>query len=327
MNELISIIVPVYNVEPYLKNCIQSIRNQTYPMLEILLVDDGSTDQSGRICDEYKKMDERIKVIHKKNGGLSDARNAGLAIASGEYIGFVDSDDAIHPEMYERLYLAVKNKGADIALCDFKRVRENGAFLKKKVAAKGNRSVTVLKREQAQELYFDKDKRIALTVAWNKLYKRDLFEGIQFPKGKIHEDEFTTYQLLYRAKDIVHIKEELYYYLIRESSITGQFNMKRFDLLEAYRCRMIFYQKKRELNLWKKMAFLYMRMFAQYVDWIKKTNHYNVKQVEFHRKMFCSLYYRNQKHISFLPKEKAECLLFCNCTSLYLFLWSFMKKR
>ena len=121
----ISIIVPVYNVDQYLENCIESILNQTFKDYELILIDDGSTDKSGEICDKYEKKDNRIKVIHKYNGGLSSARNAGLDLACGKYIGFVDSDDSIHPEMYEILYDLQQIYNADISVCSFKKVYEN----------------------------------------------------------------------------------------------------------------------------------------------------------------------------------------------------------
>lgn len=228
MNELISVIVPIYKVEAYLDECVQSIVDQTYPHLEIILVDDGSPDSCGSMCDEWAKRDARIKVIHKPNGGLSDARNAGLEIASGDYIAFVDSDDWIEPGMYEKMLSALVKEEADICAC-----RILSCFPDRR-AAWGCPSYRVTDPEQTLAMLYD-DAAYPVS-ALNKLYRRELWEQLRFPVGKICEDAFTTYRLIHSAERIVQLPEALYCYRIRpESIMTSRFSPKRMDEEEVWR--------------------------------------------------------------------------------------------
>ena len=230
MEELISVIVPIYNVEKYLNKCIESIINQSYSNLEIILVDDGSKDSSGIMCDSYILKDKRIKVIHKENGGLSDARNVGLDKAKGEYIVFIDSDDWIDEKMIEILYNIVKKNNSDISICDYFL-----AYNEEIQTQKEDIEVINLSNIEALKKIYDKDLGVCMIVAWNKLYKRNLFkDDIRYPYGKIHEDEFTTYKLLYKAEKISYTNQKMYYYRQRENSITSSFNKKRLDCLEAF---------------------------------------------------------------------------------------------
>lgn len=236
---LISIIVPIYNVEKYLHKCVDSLIGQTLKDIEIILVDDGSTDKSGEICDEYRLKDNRIKVIHKKNGGLSDARNAGIDIAKGDYITFLDSDDWIELNMYEKLYKYIKQENADIAQCSYQEVYNeevNNENAKEEIKIMSGK----------ESLYNFSGKNHGKTVvAWNKLYRIELFNDIRFPKDKYHEDEFTTYKLLYKANKIVDCSLPLVYYRQREGSImNSKFNIKRLDALEAFNERLEFYKEK-----------------------------------------------------------------------------------
>ena len=177
-NYNLTIIVPVYNVEKYLERCVNSILKQSYKNLEILLIDDGSTDSSGKMCDDISKTDSRIKVIHKQNGGLSDARNEGLKISTGEFIGFVDSDDWIAPEMYERLLNAIIADQSDIAQCNVKMVWENN--LHSRILLQPNKCV--LKRDEAQLELLNESK--LKQPVWNKLYRKNIIKGIPFEKSK-----------------------------------------------------------------------------------------------------------------------------------------------
>ena len=195
MEDLITVVVPIYKVEKYLEKCIDSIIKQTYENLEIILVDDGSPDKCPQICDEYAKKDSRIKVIHKKNGGLSDARNAGIDIAKGEYITFVDSDDYIEKDYVEVLYDSIKENDSDMAIGSHKVIYENGTILNKET---GEKSVLDAKTVLERILY---DENIDLS-AWAKLYKTELFEEIRYPKGRVFEDAATTYKLVDKSKKI-----------------------------------------------------------------------------------------------------------------------------
>ena len=249
MEELISVIVPIYNVEKYLNKCIESIINQSYSNLEIILVDDGSKDSSGIMCDNYILKDKRIKVIHKENGGLSDARNVGIEKAKGEYIVFIDSDDWIDEKMIEILYNIIKKNNSDISICDYFL-----AYNEEIQTQKEDIEIINLSNIEALKTIYDKDLGVCMIVAWNKLYKRNLFkDDIRYPYGKIHEDEFTTYKLLYKAEKISYTKQKMYYYRQRENSITSSFNKKRLDCLEAFdeRVKYMKYIVKNE-SLYKK---------------------------------------------------------------------------
>ena len=227
--DLISVIVPVYKVEEYLDRCVQSIVDQTYRNLEIILVDDGSPDNCGRLCDAWAEKDSRIKVIHKENGGLSDARNAGMAAATGEYIAFVDSDDWVDARMYQCLYEAMTATGSDIASCGARRVWLDGTPPREMLGI--NRDC-VLEQEAAMEALLTAQ-GLVMTV-WNKLYRRKLVDGVQFLVGMTYEDEFWSWQVIARAKRVVTVKESYYNYLQRGSSIMGAgFTKKRFAVIQA----------------------------------------------------------------------------------------------
>ena len=241
----ITVIIPVYNVEKYLDKCVQSVMNQTYTNLEIILVDDGSPDNCPKMCDDFAKGDSRIRVIHKQNGGLSDARNAGIDIATGEYLMFVDSDDYIAPTMVEKLYTALKTANADISICNFFYVGESNGDdyserntnlpIKNEVIA----SESVLKNKS------QKDKPWYWIVVWNKLYKKEVFENIRFQVDKLHEDEYIFHEIFFNANRIACISDGLYYYVQRKDSIMGnKMNYKRLDATEALLLRCNAYMCK-----------------------------------------------------------------------------------
>lgn len=227
--DLISVIVPVYKVEAYLDRCVQSIVDQTYRNLEIILVDDGSPDHCGRLCDAWAVKDPRIKVIHKPNGGLSDARNVGMAASTGEYIAFVDSDDWLDVQMYQHLHEAMTKTDSDIASCGARRVWLDGTPARELLGV--NRDC-VLEQEDAMKALLTAQ-GLVMTV-WNKLYRKKLVDGVQFLVGMVHEDEFWTWQVIARAKRVVTVKESYYNYLQRESSIMGAgFSETRFAVIQA----------------------------------------------------------------------------------------------
>lgn len=225
MEDLISIIVPIYNVDAYLKRCVDSILNQTYRNLEIILVDDGSTDNCGIICDNYAKIDHRIKVIHQKNGGLSAARNTGLSVCRGMYVGFVDSDDFIHPDMYNRLYQDIKRYNVKLAFCQTEKCvpsyalsLENSDISKPTVCKDKD---YVIQRSMIENIWWS---------ANTKLYLRSLFCDTHYPVGKTNEDYPVTISIYDKCKFIAVNYNALYYYCIRENSIcTSPLNIRKFD--------------------------------------------------------------------------------------------------
>lgn len=229
---MISIIIPVYNTEAYLDKCIESVTAQTYTDIEIILVDDGSPDNCPAICDVWAAKDSRIKVIHKPNGGLSDARNAGMAIAQGEYIGFVDSDDWIEPQMYELLLDTLQSSQADIVECAIDKFSANKPpFINANLEHKVTAYSTV---EALKELILERDLH---QMACNKLYNANIAKQIQFENGKICEDEFWTYQIFGIAQRIFKINIPLYHYLQREGSIIHTYSPKRLACITAFEQR------------------------------------------------------------------------------------------
>lgn len=235
---MISVIVPVYNVEKYLKKCIDSILNQTFSDLEIILVDDGSSDESGYICDAYAKEDCRVKVIHKKNGGLSDARNVGIEHSCGEWIGFVDSDDHIAADMYEFLYNIAIRENCDVAMCEFFHCYQG-------------RDISYNKEEyyevvnNIEAIHCVLESKITSVTVVNKLYHKTLFNDIRFRPGKTAEDAFIIVDLLEQAHRVVITNIQKYYYYHRMDSITTKpMNDSVYDVVEAYE-----YNSKRAMEI------------------------------------------------------------------------------
>lgn len=228
MNPLISVIVPIYNVEKYLARCVDSIVNQTYKNLEIILVDDGSPDRCPQMCDDYAEKNSRIKVVHKKNGGLSDARNAGIAVATGEYISFIDSDDYVSDDFFECLLDVMNKENSDIAECSVVKLYEDNRF-------------DEFSDDLSVKTYDTQDAMSALIAenpfhqhVWNKLYKTELVRDIPYAVGKLNEDEFWTYQVFGRANKVSKLNKTMYYYFQRNSSIMGVgYNIRRLDALEG----------------------------------------------------------------------------------------------
>ena len=254
---LISVIVPIYNVEDYLDRCVKSIVNQTYNYLEIILVDDGSPDNCPQLCDDWVKKDNRIKVIHKENGGLSDARNAGMKIAAGKYIGFIDSDDFVAQDFFETLLSVMQKENSDIVECGVVKFYEDGSF-----------------EEHSDDLAvvtFETESALSGLIAenpfhqhvWNKLYKTQLVNDIPYAVGKLNEDEFWTYQVFGRAQKVSKINKTMYYYFQRSSSIMGEgYNIRRLDALEGKVARQEYIEEYypelslcAKLNLYESMIF------------------------------------------------------------------------
>lgn len=238
-NPLVSIIVPVYKVEKYLPNCIESVQRQTYVNWELILVDDGSPDNCPQICDECASRDDRIKVIHKENGGLSSARNAGLGIFKGDYVTFLDSDDFWHKDYLKIMLAMCEENGADIAQCGFIR-GEKTSFPN----IEGKPVVSVYDNHSIFTAYATK------IVVWAKMYKRYTLEGVTMPVGLINEDDWTTWKLYYKAKKVAVTSQPLYYYTVNPTSIMGQAKKKpNFKYLDAYKERINFFVGTGEKDL------------------------------------------------------------------------------
>lgn len=305
----ISIVVAVYNVEKYIDKCIKSIINQSFNNFELIIVDDGSTDKSGKICDIYAEKDSRIRVIHEKNQGLSMARNNGLYTAKGKYISFIDGDDFIHKDMYKVLYENIINEAADIALCNFEPVIEDDEDI-----VKARKSKVFIYNNKAAVKEIVEKNRATMIVAWGKLYKRSLFEDLAYPKGMYHEDEFVTYKLLYKASKVVETTEKLYYYLQRKESITGsKYSLKRLDKLKALKEAITFFQSKMDkelidLAIYRYMLNLQIAYYRIYTE-IDKNNEIlkaikkeydqyyvkyreNIRRISLHKKLSLYLYYK-----------------------------------
>lgn len=224
--DIISVIVPVYNIQNYIKRCVESIVNQTFTNLQIILVDDGSTDESGKICDEMAASDTRIEVFHKSNGGLSDARNFGLERARGKYIAFVDGDDYIDSDMYESLYKAIVTNAADIASCGYYEVFDDKTYTM--CCAK---ETVVLDRVKAYEALFSRGAILGCTNV-NKLFRENVFDNIRYKVGIQSEDLELLYRILDKVKLVVCIDVAKYYYVHRENSITTSgFSKRRMDVI------------------------------------------------------------------------------------------------
>jgi glycosyltransferase involved in cell wall biosynthesis len=272
-DKLISIIVPIYKVEKYLKKCIESILKQTYKNIEIILVDDGSPDNCGEICDDYKQMDKRIKVIHKNNGGLSEARNYGIREARGDYLLFVDSDDFIAENICEILINNINKYSADMAICNFYYVFENKKAIKNEMSSK--KDAQVLEKENIIREYF-LNYSVDLNVAWNKLYKKDIFKGknaILFPVGKLHEDTYIMYKIYYNLNRLVRINEPLYYYRQRNDSIISSFSIKNVEDIIGYIKDYYIFSKNVDEDL-KQM--IQIECIKQYIGCIRRSMKANI---------------------------------------------------
>ncbi len=227
-NPLISVVIPVYNVKKYLNKCVDSVISQTYSNIEIILVDDGSNDGCAEICDNYKMLDNRIIVIHKENGGLSDARNVGIDICKGKYITFIDSDDYVECNYIEYLYIIISENNADLSICEYKYISENNKVLNK---FNNDECIKILKKKEAlmelcNEVFFSNS-------AWAKLYLTEHFKDIRYPVGRLFEDIPTTYKLFAKCNTIVFGGKPLYNYLYRNNAISKkEFTINRLDSIE-----------------------------------------------------------------------------------------------
>lgn len=320
----LSIIVPVYNVEEYLYECIDSILNQTFRNFELILVDDGSVDSCPQICDEYAKKDSRIKVIHKKNGGLSSARNAGLKVATGEFVTFVDSDDYLSNKTYENAFLMIKENNADIAIFGRYYVYSDN----KKIIKEKQHINLVMDSAQATALmnisllgYYD-------TAAWDKVYRRSLFSDILYPKNRISEDWFTTYKVFAKAKVIVYDSTPLYYYRQRNGSITHTYTKVNLDAVNASTEVLNFVRKnQKEYTIYAIFAFVFANIGA--IDNLLIQPNLNFKKIN---ELYKSIrpYFSKIKKIPEMKdlnrERKVQLFMLQHFFGIYIFIFKYIKK-
>lgn len=300
----LSVIVPIYNVEQYLRRCVDSIINQTYSNLEIILVDDGSPDNCGKICDEYASIDNRIIVIHQKNGGLSAARNAGMNISSGDYIGFVDSDDYISNDMYKDLIGIMERNDLDIVSCN--------AFIAKGdniIGDEGNGKLEIFERDVIlYKSLLDYD-----NSAWNKVYKKSITDSVRFPEGRVFEDTATAYLFFSNIKKAGHINKAYYYYYRNPNSITQTaFNVKaRYDFVLGYIERLNFAEKY-NIKCVKQCKSLLMKAVLSCLTAV-----YVSEKSQYNNNVYINL---KQMILKYRDDKDAYCLL---NFKYKIFLWSF----
>lgn len=319
-SELISVIVPIYNVEKYLRRCIDSIINQTYKNLEIILVDDESPDNSGKICDEYAAIDSRIVVIHQKNKGLSGARNSGIDIAKGEYIAFVDSDDYIDEKMYETLMHDLKHNNAKMSICGRYYEFEDGRRLQR------------YKIEDKIKVYNSKDAIVEMNnyssfdmSAWDKLYHRSLWEDIRYPEGKLSEDFFVIFKLLDKAETVVFNPTPLYFYIQRQNSISRNKKIN-WDFIEAsYEQMKYLLEKYPDIEDVARTAYASANMTVYNFHIKSHVKCPKDKRVELQKKVGDNLsFVKNNTRLSLVKKIQA--VLFVRCITLYNILFIILRK-
>lgn len=241
----ISVIVPVYKVEPYLRRCVDSILDQTFTDFELILVDDGSPDNCPAICDEYAEQDDRVRVIHQGNGGLSAARNTGIdwafANSNSQWISFIDSDDWVHPKYLERLRIAAGNKGF-VSICGYIKTSGEAPSIDEE-----SLNVSIL---DTDDFYINHN--VNAVVAWGKLYPKEEFQNIRYPVGKIHEDEFTTYKLLFQKPKVAFISAPLYCYFQNPTGIMNSpWKPARLSVIDAYEERLDFFKGRGDVRMYK----------------------------------------------------------------------------
>ena len=255
----ICVIVPVYKVELYIYRCIDSILAQTFRDFELILVDDGTPDKSGAICDEYATHDNRIHVIHQENGGLSVARNTGIEwsfkYSDSEWLNFIDSDDYVHPKYLEILYATAVKMCVPLAACKYAMTRGEALIV--------DETCLEIKRISSNRYYCES--AVPATVTWGKLYKKQLFENIRFPIGRYHEDEFTTYKLLYKCKKIAVISQHLYAYYQNPDGITHSISWEKLcvDKIEALVEQITFFQKRHYITAEMQRLIICINKFKQ----------------------------------------------------------------
>lgn len=325
MKDKISVIIPIYNMEKYLKRALDSILRQSYKNLEIILVDDGSTDDSREICLSYVQNDKRFCYYYQENKGVAAARNLGLEKSSGDFIAFLDPDDYIDSNMYECLLRAIKENGADIAVCGYRIVRDG----EEEYDSITEYRADILDKKAAQERYFlGSHEATEMSVVWNKLIPTAFIHNLKFPIGRIQEDESITYKLLYMADSIAYIDAPYYNYYVHFDGLMNQkFNKSRFDLFQAYLERMDFYIEHGEYELCGRVLMLYMHMICFYRELMKQSDEDLRSVHKFYLREWRREYKKYQPKMKLCRKMRAECELFNTAPSFYHMIWRILKKH
>jgi glycosyltransferase involved in cell wall biosynthesis len=310
--DLVSVIVPVYNVMKYLRECIDSILAQTMSSFELLLIDDGSTDGSGSICDEYGKTDDRIRVFHKENGGLSSARNKGLDEAKGEFICFIDSDDTVSTDFLEKLYDALISSNAEMSLCNIDSPKLSEAEF-------GEPSYKVMTTTEAKTWLYDSrsGEYVLMVVACNKLYKKDIFQDLRYPEGKLHEDEFVIMPLLNKCNTVAFVPDKLYHYKDNSEGITSdvnRMNIRHLDAVDALavRTRQLLKSGDKEFAVITLKNALY-KCARFYGD---AGELFSNEMRDASKKKYCQVYFENKG--IFNLKQKLKYFMFCVSPSMFV---------
>lgn len=317
--ELISVIIPAYNIAPYLARGVDSVLNQTYRNLEIILVDDGSTDGSGQICDRLAGKDNRVIAVHKKNGGPAEARNAGMEIAKGNFIGFVDGDDWIDTDMYERMLGAMLMHQADMAICRYRRI------YKDRVEDASVDRLIIWEGQEALQYYVEEREEYDIqNAAWNKLYRRQILEELRFPSGKWYEDIMFSCKALGSACRCVYLDSACYNYIIdREGSIMNtKINPRTFtDQIPAYRERSRFLQELGRQDLADIHDYFVYKRLLLFYNQVKKSKEPDKKK---YLKEITDIIYKNRGDYERIyrcsianPNEKRKMELFLKSPELY----------
>lgn len=264
----ISVIVPIYNVEEYLTGCVASVSRQTFSDFELILVDDGSPDRCPQLCDGLAKTDSRIRVVHKQNGGLSSARNAGMKLAQGEYLFFLDSDDYLHPMTFETMYRIAREENCDIVSCKFRETQEK--YSSYCPQDEGDALCEFFDNREALEKMYSQQHDFSV-VACAKLYRTELFREIEYPEGRLHEDEFTTYKLIFRANKIAFLHAKFYNYYQNPQSIThAAYRLQRLDGLTALKEQLVFLEEKKIQRAYRELQWVYVIQLMEHFYQIKK---------------------------------------------------------
>lgn len=289
VKELISVLIPAYNVEKYIGKCLESILSQTYENIEIVVIDDGSTDNTLSVCDEYAAKSNKIRVIHTQNGGVSKARNMALEFSKGDFVAWIDADDLVSCKYIETLYNLLKNNDADVAVVGFEKFVENPPF----VQEEDYKCLVCDKYYPLKQLTFD----YLWLVQWGKLIKKEFYNGIKYPEGQNHEDEYVMYQLYYRTNRIAYALNPLYFYRENPESIMGKkYNESRLFVLEALHNRVKFYEEHKEEEL---VRLTILKLLGMY-----RNHYYLIKEHLGNQELMNDLYNR---YMDLFTKSKKRC--------------------